>query len=79
MLNRDIKSRFVVDDEEYEYKIYIRVEGPDERRREILENLSFDIEGCAFWGLPIQEGMTSSCRIVFVSSSPSQETLIHFR
>jgi hypothetical protein len=78
MLNRDIISKFHVDDAEYNYKITIKVEGPEEMRRSLIENISFDIAGQSFWGLPIVDGFSHTSRVVFVSPSPLQETLVRF-
>jgi hypothetical protein len=77
MLNKDIRSKFHVDDHDYKYKITIKVEGPNVDRQEILENLSFDITGFSFWGLPIENGFVHSQRIIFVSPSPSPENPPH--
>lgn len=51
----------------YDYKIRITVEGEDcQKRREILENLSFDSDG-KFYGLPVEEqGSRTTSRWVFL-------------
>ena len=69
-LNSEIVSKFVIEEEELEYTMEIKIKGPDtSTRRQLLLNLSFDVENkFEFYGTPIVETENMSQRFIVIKS-----------